>query len=93
MLCRLRVAHLSVMKPLKLDGIGSAPAPAPLAVPSKHAPHINESPYWGALRATAATRTSREEAAGGQDTGGTKVAIELSSELLRRKGGTLTAHM
>ena len=46
------IAHLSVMKPLKLDGTGLPPAPSPLAVPSTHAPHINESPYWGALRAT-----------------------------------------
>ena len=33
--------------------MGSAPKPLPLAVPSRQAPHINESPYCSLLRATA----------------------------------------
>ena len=45
--------YLSVMNPLKVDEIGSAPEPLPLAVPSRQAPHINESPYCSPLRATA----------------------------------------
>ena len=43
------------MKPLNVEGMGLPPEPSPLAVPSRHAPHISESPYWGPLRATAAS--------------------------------------
>ena len=40
-------------KALKLEGIGVLPEPFPLDVPSMHAPHMSESPYWAAFRATA----------------------------------------
>lgn len=56
--------YLSWMYPMKLAGMGSRPAPLPLAVPTKHAPHINESPYCALWRATAAVTAPY----GGRDT-------------------------